>query len=227
MADESGYIQRFTFSERAVHILLFASLIILSITGLALKYHESTIGQWLINVEGGVIFRGKVHRLAALVLMATFIYHFLSILFSRRGNEFFRDMMFTRKDFSDFAGILKYNLGLRKEPLFDRFSCVEKFQYWATGLAIVFLGASGIMLWAETLFMMVLPKWVIDLNRAVHSFEATLGFLVLIVWHLYNVHLNPRVFPMSRVWLTGKVSREDLRRDHPLQYERLFGNEKN
>jgi hypothetical protein len=42
-----------------------------------------------------------------------------------------------------------------------------------------------------------------------------------VVWHLYNVHLNPQVFPMSKVWLTGRISKKDLRRDHPLEYERL------
>ena len=43
MTNEGEYIQRFTVSERITHILLFSSLIILSITGLTLKYHESAI----------------------------------------------------------------------------------------------------------------------------------------------------------------------------------------
>ena len=226
MANDTDFVERFTLSERVTHIVLFVSLIVLSVTGLTLKYHESTVAQWIIRLEGGVLFRGQIHRFAALVLMATFAFHMLSVLFSRKEHAFFHDMIFRKKDAGSFTAIFKYNLGLQKEmPAFDRFSCIEKFQYWAVGIATLLLSLSGLVLWGETLFMMAFPKWVLDLNRMVHSFEATVGFLVLVVWHQYNVHLNPRVFPMSKVWLTGRISKEDLKRDHPLEYQRWFGNE--
>jgi formate dehydrogenase subunit gamma len=228
MAKVVDYVERFSLSERVVHVLLFSALIILSITGLALKYHESTISQWVIKLEGGVLFRGMIHRTAAIVLMATFFYHFLTVVFSRRGNEFFHDMLFGKKDIIDSVALIKYMLGLEKSmPLFGRFTCIEKFQYCATGLAVILLGLSGFVLWFETLFMMVFPKWMLDLNHLVHSFEATVGFLVLVVWHLYNVHLNPEVFPMSKTWINGKISKEDLKKNHPLEYQRIYGDEKN
>jgi formate dehydrogenase subunit gamma len=226
MASEADRIERFTFSERAIHILLFSSLIVLSVTGLTLKYHESWLAQLIIRGEGGVLFGGTIHRFAAIMLVTTSAYHILTIMFSRREHQFFQDMMVRGKDLSDAMGLMKYNLGFRREmPPFDRFTCIEKFQYWAVGFAVVFLGLSGFILWFETPFMIVLPKWMMDLNRIIHSFEATVVFLILVVWHLYNVHLNPRVFPMNRVWLDGTVSKEDLKKDHPLQYRRLYGND--
>jgi formate dehydrogenase subunit gamma len=223
MAKETDQVERFTRSERTIHVLFFSSLIILTITGLTLKYHESWLAQWVMHLEGGVLLRGKIHRLAALLLIATFFYHTLSIMCSGRGHQFFQDMIFRKKDLSDCFALVKYNLGIQKErPRFDRFSCIEKIQYFASGLAVILLGLSGFVLWFQTFFMMVFPKWMIDLTHVVHSFEATLGFLVLVVWHLYNVHLNPQVFPMSRTWITGKITKEDMQKNHPIEYERLY-----
>ena len=51
--------------------------------------------------------------------------------------------------------------------------------------------------------------------------EAILAFLAIIIWHMYNVHFSPAAFPMSKVWLTGKISREQMMREHPLEYEAL------
>ena len=228
MIRETDQVERFTKSERAILIFFFSSLIILTITGLTLKYHESWFAQWIMHLEGGVLLRGKVHRLAAIVLIATFLYHILSIMVTRRGHEFFQDMVFKKKDVSDCASLIRYNLNVQKDmPRYGRFTCIEKIQYFASGLAVVLLSFSGFVLWFETFFMMAMPKWMIDLTHVVHSFEATVGFLVLVVWHLYNVHLNPQVFPMSKSWITGKISIEDLQKNHPLEYERLYGkNEK-
>jgi hypothetical protein len=39
---------------------------------------------------------------------------------------------------------------------------------------------------------------------------------------MYNVHLSPEVFPMSKVWLTGKITGKELRLLHPLEYEQIL-----
>ena len=31
---------------------------------------------------------------------------------------------------------------------------------------------------------------------------------------------------MSRVWLTGTISKEEMKKNHPLEYERLYGDDK-
>jgi len=79
------------------------------------------------------------------------------------------------------------------------------------------------VLWFETQSMAVFPKWVFDLTQVIHSSEGLLIFVVLFLWHLYDAHLRPGVFPMDRTWLTGKLTREELQERHPREYERLFG----
>jgi len=71
--------------------------------------------------------------------------------------------------------------------------------------------------------MIFFPKIVLDLAIIIHGYQGLLAFAVLFLWHLYNVHLHPSVFPMNPSWITGKVSAEWLREEHPLEYEKLKG----
>ena len=43
--------------------------------------------------------------------------------------------------------------------------------------------------------MRLFPKYVFDIFVAIHSYEAILAFLAIIIWHMYNVHLSLRPFP--------------------------------
>jgi len=55
-----------------------------------------------------------------------------------------------------------------------------------------------------------------------HRVEALLAIVFFIFWHFYNEHLKPENFPMSWLWITGKISTEKLKHHHPIEYELLF-----
>jgi hypothetical protein len=48
---------------------------------------------------------------------------------------------------------------------------------------------------------------------------------VVIVWHIYNVVFAPEIFPGSKTIFTGKIPRERMRHEHPLEYARMFPEE--
>ena len=48
-----------------------------------------------------------------------------------------------------------------------------------------------------------------------------MAFLVVIIWHIYNAHFNPDVFPFDTTIFTGQISRERMEHEHPLELERL------
>jgi hypothetical protein len=70
-----------------------------------------------------------------------------------------------------------------------------------------------------------LPGQVIPAAQVAHSYEGLMAFLVVIVWHIYNAHLNPDVFPFDTTIFTGRISRERMRHEHALEYERLLREE--
>jgi hypothetical protein len=66
-----------------------------------------------------------------------------------------------------------------------------------------------------------MPKLGIDVAAAIHGYEAALAFLAIIIWHLYSVIFSPDVWPMSKVWLTGEMTEEEVQQHHPLELEKL------
>jgi len=220
----SGQVIRMSLLFRVQHLVLTALLLVLAVTGFSLMYHDNALAQAIIRLEGGVHNRGIVHRIAAVLLMANVVHHLFYMFFSREGNREFRDLAIGRRDIDDFLQSLRYNLGVGAEyPRFGKYGYKEKFQYWGASAGTVLISITGFMLWAEEFSMRLFPKVFLDLAMVVHGYQGLLAFVILFFWHLYNVHLHPSVFPMNPSWLTGKVSAEWLRQEHPLEYEKLKG----
>ena len=119
---------------------------------------------------------------------------------------------------------LRYNLGLARErPRFDRFSYVEKMEYFGLVWGSLVMVASGLMLWFEVPFLNRFPAWGLQLATVIHWFEAVLATLFIVVWHFYWTIFNPDVFPMSRAMTSGHLTRGEMEREHPLELERLEG----
>ncbi|MCB0270861.1 MAG: cytochrome B, partial [Calditrichaeota bacterium] len=64
-------------------------------------------------------------------------------------------------------------------------------------------------------------KLFIDVCEVIHYYEAWLAFLAIVVWHIYYVIFNPDVYPMNFTWLTGKISEEEMEKEHALELERI------
>lgn len=215
-------VLRFTLNERLQHALLMLSTVVLLITGFSLLFHDLWIGQWLLRLEGGITGRGLIHRWAAVVLVSLCGYHLLYILFTERGHAQFMHMRPRLQDGRDLFQVIQLNLGRPSErPACDRFDFRQKFQYYAFFLASVSMVLSGLTLWFATEAMAIMPKWAFDVLAVLHGQESVVIFLLLFVWHLYDVHLRPEVFPMDWSWITGRISVEDLKERHRLEYERL------
>jgi formate dehydrogenase subunit gamma len=224
---DNEYIIRFNLTERIQHIILFVTLIMLLLTGLSLAYHDSWLGRFMIQLEGGLQGRGRLHNIFAFVLIALSVFHAFYVTFSDKGHGEISHLKYRKKDFKNIVLSFKYNFGFSKQkPQFGRYNLSQKFQYWGvvTGSAIMIV--TGIILLLKVWNVaMIVPKWMWDITNIVHSYEGMLIFVVLFVWHIYDVHLSPGVFPMSKVWLNGRINKKELRDEHPEEYAEMFGSE--
>ncbi len=222
-ADEPQF-ERLTLNQRVQHWILIASFIALIVTGLPLTLPGWGFSREVIRLLGGMGVRAVVHRAAAITLTGLVVYHVLYVVFSRRGHWEFRQLLPGFQDLRDLMHMLGYYLGfVSTRPSFGRYNYIEKFEYLAMGWGSAVMIGTGILLWAPHISLAILPKWVVDIAFVVHGWEAILAFLAIIVWHMYNVHWNPSVFPMSKIWLTGRIGLREFQENHPLEYEGRFG----
>lgn len=220
---ENGKVVRFSLNQRIQHLVLIVTMIILVVTGLALWCQDSWFGRLMIFLEGGIETRGTIHRISAIVLIGLCIYHLLYLLLIEEGHAQLMKIKPKVRDFSDLLNTVRFNLGNdRVKPKFGWFDFRQKFQYWGVMIGSAFMTLTGLILWFETQSMAIFPKWILDLTAVVHGYEGLLIFLVLFVWHLYNVHLSPDRFPMNQTWITGTITLDELKEHHPMEYERLM-----
>ena len=217
-------VERFDIHARIQHWGMMASFTTLVLTGWPLKMAHLEASNTLVRLFGGQATAAVIHRVAAVVLLAVAVYHVIYLVVRAKQGRLTLEMVPALKDVTDLAGNIAYYLGLKKErPRFGKWTYYEKFDYWAVFWGMAIMGGSGLILWFPTLAARILPGSFIAIAQLAHSDEALLAALAIFLWHFYNVHLKPTIFPMSWVWLTGKLTAEALYEEHREEYERRFG----
>lgn len=239
--EEAKYFIRFNANFRFQHIFLLTSTIMLILTGVPLKFPKNGASQFIIDIFGGAAGARSVHHFFALGLIFIGIYHLIYSFWSGNGRKDFYELLPSLKDFSDVFNQIKYYLGFNKDKVkFGRFSYVEKFDYWAVYWGLIMMIGTGMIMWLfqgkfePVIFGEIelsfgpdmITNTVYAIAREMHSDEALLATLVIVGWHFYNVHLNPHKFPMSKVWLTGKMTEQEMKDEHPLEFEEIIKQEK-
>ncbi len=219
-----GLYLRMTVSERLQHGALALSFTLLVITGFMLRYPEAW---WVLAIrhlsDRFFTLRSLTHRVSAVVMVAASVFHAGYLTLTARGRRLARDLWWRGKDMRDAIATLKYNLGLsRQRPEYDRFSYIEKSEYWALVWGTLVMTVTGIVMWFDNTFIRLLTKLGYDVSRTIHFWEAWLAMLAILVWHFYFVIFNPDVYPMNMSWLNGRLTEREMEEEHPLELERIL-----
>jgi thiosulfate reductase cytochrome b subunit len=177
-----------------------------------------------VELLGGLKTVRDIHHVAGFIMLGDCMYH-LGYLTYRIGvqRQFgcFR-MLPTFKDLRDGVQMVLWFLRVAEnKPRFDRFSYLEKFDYWAVFWGIVVIGGSGLVLTFAVPVSGVLPGQAVTVAHTLHSDEAILAVGWIAVVHLFNVHLAPWVFPFNPAIFTGRMSARRYEEDHPLEWEHI------
>ena len=209
---------RFGLRPRLEHVAVMLLFLVLAVTGFPQKFFGAAWAAWTIDALGGIDTVRWLHRMAGIVFAALTVVHLgvaLTLVLSGRSGW---TMLPTRKDFADVVLMLRYYLGLSEEHArFGRFDYRQKFEYWGLVLGGLMMIVTGFMLYLPALTTRFLPGELIPAAKVAHSNEGLLAFLVVIIWHIYNAHLAPEVFPFDPSIFTGRVTREFMEKEHPLE----------
>lgn len=218
MSEKIEQYPRFRVGAQIEHIVLLVSFTVLAITGLPQKYASTDVGEWAINLMGGIETVRIIHRWSAIILILGSVYHLLTGAYRFFVKHERMAMVPDLKDLKDVANWVLHNLGIKDEhPKMRKFNFGEKFEYWAVvwGTGVMIL--TGFMLMNPIATTSIFPGEIIPAAKAAHGWEALLAVLAILIWHLYNVlikNFNPSMW-------TGKLPREQMEEEHALELERL------
>lgn len=213
---------RWDIHQRAQHWCMMISFTLLAFTGILIKFAYSGWAQSVAKIFGSFEILFAVHLGGAGLMIFSALYHLVYLVVKGFKKQLRGTMLPSFKDLKDIVTNLLFLSGrAKKGPKFAKYSYKEKVdylaEYWGTPVMII----SGLMLMYPGVAAGIFPRWVVASAHFVHQGEGLLAILVIFTWHLYAVHFSPDFFPMNRVWLTGKVDREVMEHEYPLELARL------
>lgn len=218
------YLQRFSRWQRLQHFCVMILFTLLCFTGLPQKFYDAGWAASVLGFFGGIDRARWIHRACGLSFTALMVVHFAVEIFKLLQGRGSLSLVPNRRDFSDAIVTLRYYLGLSdQQARFDRFDYRQKFEYWGLVLGSVLVVSTGLVLLYPVEVTNWLPGTVVPVAMVAHSNEGLLAFLTILIWHIYNAHLNPDVFPFDTTIFTGRISLERMHHEHPRELERIEG----
>jgi len=221
------YLRRFSGFNRMLHALVIVSFLGLVATGLPLRFSYAAWARPLMGLFGGPVAAGLIHRFCAIITFGYFFAHLANLTYRlirgphRKALFWGPDSMVPQgKDVRDVIQMFKWFFGRAPRPEFERYSYMEKFDYWAVFWGVAIIGTSGLFLWFPTFFARFLPGWAFNIATIIHGDEALLAASFIFTIHFFNVHFRPEKFPIDTVIFTGRATADYMKEEHGLEYER-------
>ncbi|MGZ6987602.1 MAG: hypothetical protein ACXVH0_01430 [Thermoanaerobaculia bacterium] len=132
-ADGTIWVRRFDRFDRSLHILLMASFLGLSLTGVPLLFSDKPWAANLSRLFGGFRSAATLHRVFATGMLVCFGTHLARLAKRLFGDKEYgilwgpSSLVPQPRDLSDLVEHVRWFLGRGERPQFERFTYWEKF----------------------------------------------------------------------------------------------------
>lgn len=223
---------RFKLRDRILHLVVIFTFFGLAATGIPIKFPDAPWAKFMLDFIAGFQVAALLHRICAFILIVAFLIvlgycvHF--VFFNKKVGKTVKERLFgpysfvpRKKDWEDFVGMSKWFVDQGPPPRFDHWTYWEKFDFLAVFWGMAAIGLSGLMMWMPHITTKLLPGWVINVARIVHSEEALLAIGFIFTVHFFNTHFVPTKWPMNYSIFTGRIYKWEFLEDRPIEYERV------
>ncbi len=215
-------VDRMNRNEIIQHLLLAVTFSVLAITGFALRFPDSWWTKILAFCGMDEDVRRIIHRTMAFGMTATSLYHIYYMIATRRGRMLLRAIFPKYTDVIEAFQNIMYYLGLRKSPpRYALYDYTQKMEYWALVWGTIVMTVTGIVLMYPDFVTAYFPAWVVRVCETIHFYEAILAVGAIIIWHFFFTIVLPEEYPMSWIWITGKMTKHHADHHHPRAHEDL------
>lgn len=223
---------RFKVRDRILHLIVIFTFFGLAATGMPIKFSDQPWAKFMLDFIAGFEVAALLHRVCAFILIAAFIvvlgYCFHFTFFNKKAGSNWKErlsgpysLLPRKKDWEDFIAMGKWFVDQGPPPRFDHWTYWEKFDFLAVFWGMAAIGLSGMIMWLPHITTKILPGWVINVARIVHSDEALLAVAFIFTVHFFNTHWVPTKWPMNYSIFTGRIYKWEFIEDRPEEYERL------
>jgi cytochrome b subunit of formate dehydrogenase len=209
---QTNRIKRFSVSDRLFHLSLMLTFIIQAATGFGRLYITTSWGRNLTHVLGGYEACMTIHKWVGGIMILVFLIHTIYIL---KKIDWKHPLAFilgpdslvpNLQDLKHFWQQFLWSIGLGPAPRYDRWTYLEKFDYWAVYWGMPLLAITGLMAIFPLSTSQVLPGWSLNIAVLLHRAEAILAVTYIFVVHFFMGHLRPANFPMNEAMFAGSVN---------------------
>jgi len=216
--------RRFSTMRITEHWMQMITFSILVVTGLSQKLYTFDISRWFILQMGGIDNVRLIHRGAGVLFSLGVAVHILIATFGLIVKQWQPSMVITKNDFRNAVHNIRYYLGNEQYPApGGRYSYTQKFEYWGILTGGLLMIATGAVLWNPLFFTRFMSGEIIPAAKVLHTNEAMVVFVIIVLWHIYNAIFSPEVFPLNMSIFTGSISRERMIYEHILELARIEG----